>query len=271
MIVSCPSCETTFAIPDEAYAPGRKARCSNCAHVFSLPELKEELVQEQAPPAFTPQEPPESPDGQTELPPYVDEVMGMTEEELELPARPKSKGKLIALALAGLICLGGLGYGGYFIYKLWRSDDVSAAKSPDAAQQELVKNLALANVRQYMITNNERVGRMAVVEGKVINNFTTPKELIRVEVTLYDSKGAVLSARQQYAGVTLSLFQLQVLSKDELCKALDNRIEILTNNVNIQPGAEVPFMAVFFDPPQGALEFGVKIIDVKDPPAPAKK
>lgn len=269
MIVTCPSCETKFAIPDAVYAPGRKARCSNCTHVFPLPEL----APDPSPPVFSVPEPLESIDPPSdELPPYVDEVIGMSDEELELPPRPKNKIKYVALALAALICLGGIGYGGYFLLKLWRSDDVSTAKSPDAAQQELVKNLALANVRQYMITNNERIGRMAVVEGKVINNFTTPKELIRVEVTLYDNKGGVLAVRQQYSGVTLSLFQLQVLSKEELTKALDNRIEILTNNVNIQPGGEVPFMAVFFDPPQGALEFGVKIIDVKDPPAaPDKK
>ncbi|MCC8194362.1 MAG: zinc-ribbon domain-containing protein, partial [Deltaproteobacteria bacterium] len=39
MIVSCPSCETKFEIPDDKYRPGRKARCSNCGNVFALPDM----------------------------------------------------------------------------------------------------------------------------------------------------------------------------------------------------------------------------------------
>ena len=273
MIVHCPSCETQFSVPDELYKPGRKARCSSCAHVFPLPELAEPapaapVAQAAPPPVFSVPEPLENDPLEPDAPSDEDDQDGS--EKLSLPGKPKSKFKRIAILAALVICLGAAGYGGYAFYKLWRSGGTPPA-APDTAQQELVKNLALANVRQYMVANNERVGRMAVVEGKVINNFTTPKELIRVEVTLYDDKGAVLAVRQQYCGVVLSLFQLQVLSKDELTKALENRIEILMSNVNIKPGGEVSFMTVFFDPPQGALEFGVRIIDVKDPPPPSKK
>lgn len=39
MIVTCPSCETKFEIPDDKYRPGRKARCSNCGNVFVLPDM----------------------------------------------------------------------------------------------------------------------------------------------------------------------------------------------------------------------------------------
>ncbi len=276
MIVHCPSCETQFSVPDELYKPGRKARCSSCAHVFPLPELPgsapaappEPVPPVEPAPVFSIPEPLEDDFREPDAPIY--EETRDDDEKLNLPGKPKSKVKRVAVLAALLICLGAAGYGGYTFYKLWRSGGPPPA-APDTAQQELVKNLALANVRQYMVANNERVGRMAVVEGKVINNFTTPKELVRVEVTLYDDKGNVLATRQQYCGVVLSLFQLQVLSRDELTKALENRIEILMSNVNIKPGGEVPFMTVFFDPPQGALEFGVKIIDVKDPPPPSKK
>jgi hypothetical protein len=39
---------------------------------------------------------------------------------------------------------------------------------------------------------------------------------------------------------------------------------VLTNNTNLQPGAEVPFMTVFPNPPQDVQEFGVNVIDIKD-------
>lgn len=43
MIVTCPSCETKFEIPDDKYRPGRKARCSNCGNVFVLPDMAEDV------------------------------------------------------------------------------------------------------------------------------------------------------------------------------------------------------------------------------------
>ena len=45
---------------------------------------------------------------------------------------------------------------------------------------------------------------------------------------------------------------------------LNNKVELLANNTNIPPGGEVPFMILFYDPPENVAEFGVKIVDVKD-------
>ena len=45
---------------------------------------------------------------------------------------------------------------------------------------------------------------------------------------------------------------------------LNNKAELLANNTNIPPGGEVPFMILFYDPPENVAEFGVKIVDVKD-------
>jgi predicted Zn finger-like uncharacterized protein len=36
VLVACPACDTNFSLRDELFKPGRKARCSNCGHVFSL-------------------------------------------------------------------------------------------------------------------------------------------------------------------------------------------------------------------------------------------
>ena len=68
----------------------------------------------------------------------------------------------------------------------------------------------------------------------------------------------------------LSLFQLQVLSEKEMESFLNNKVEILTNNTNVPRGGEVPFMVLFYAPPEGIAEFGVRIVDVKDVPAQDK-
>ena len=64
----------------------------------------------------------------------------------------------------------------------------------------------------------------------------------------------------------LSLFQLQVLSEKEMESFLNNKVEILTNNTNVMRGGEVPFMVLFYAPPEGVAEFGVRIVDARDVP-----
>lgn len=139
----------------------------------------------------------------------------------------------------------------------------TAAKKPEETAK--VKDIMLQNVRQYYVSN-EKAGQLFVIEGKAVNNFKTPKEMIRIEATLFDEKGGTLASQDELAGNTVSLFQLQVMTRDELKNALSSQVGILTNNTNIAPGGETPFMVVFFDPPEAVKEFGVKVIDAKDPP-----
>ena len=110
------------------------------------------------------------------------------------------------------------------------------------------------------------MGRGFVIEGKVVNEFPEPKELVTVEAAIYDKDKKTLATKKQLGGVQLSLFQLQVLSEKEMESFLNNKVEILTNNTNVPRGGEVPFMVLFYAPPEGVAEFGVRIVDVKDMP-----
>lgn len=137
--------------------------------------------------------------------------------------------------------------------------------APKPEETAKVKDIMLQNVRQYYVSN-EKAGQLFVIEGKAVNNFKSPKEMIRLETTLFDEKGGSLASQEDLAGNTVSLFQLQVMTRDELKSALASQVGVLTNNTNIAPGGEAPFMVVFFDPPETVKEFGVKVVDVKDPP-----
>lgn len=139
-----------------------------------------------------------------------------------------------------------------------------APVSPEESAK--VKNIVLQNVRQYFVTN-EKAGQLCVIEGKAVNKFKTPKEMIQLKANLFDDKGAVLTSKTIMCGNTVSLFQLQVMTKQELETALSSQVGVLTNNTNIQPDGETPFMFVFFDVPETLAEFVVKVIDAKDPPA----
>ena len=96
-----------------------------------------------------------------------------------------------------------------------------------------------------------------VIEGKVVNEFPDPKELVSVEAAIYDKDKKPLATKKQLGGVQLSLFQLQVLSEKEMESFLNNKVEILTNNTNVPRGGEVPFMVLFYAPPEGIAEFEI--------------
>ena len=131
----------------------------------------------------------------------------------------------------------------------------------------LVSKLELRDVRQYQV-KNEKVGQLIVIEGKVKNNFPTARELIRLVAELYDAQGNMLASRQQLAGNSMSSFQLEVLDREELDKALNNKLDIVEANTNVLPGNEVPFTVVFVDPPEDASDYKVRIAEASLPERP---
>ena len=227
MEVRCPNCSSRFNLPDQLARPGVKLRCSVCKTVFAYDPAEQLATQGPLP---------------------------------DMPVKKRvSLGKLLGLLLLVLVCAGGA---------YWYVKHSAAEKDGPPTEQELAKKvemLTMRNVRQYYV-DNEKVGKVFVIEGKVVNEFPEPKELVTVEAAIYDKDKKTLATKKQLGGVQLSLFQLQVLSEKEMESFLNNKVEILTNNTNVPRGGEVPFMVLFYAPPDGVAEFGVRIVDVKDIP-----
>ncbi len=189
-------------------------------------------------------------------PPARDKRPATTEPE-------KKKKKLLLIAgslLLFLLCLAGA-----LVWQFVMKDSPDPQALSEAEMANRVRLLTMRNVRQYIV-DNEKIGKVFVIEGKVVNEFPEPKEMIAVEGAIYDKDKRVLATKQQRCGTQLSLFQLQVLSEKEMDSFLNNKMEILTNNINVKQGAEVPFMVLFYAPPEDVAEFGVRIVDVKDVP-----
>lgn len=252
MIVTCPNCSTKFNLPDELASPGANLRCSVCKYVFPLPDEEPESPRQEA----------LSLDGMDDADPGLD----YDHLPLERPRRKSGSHKGLFISLGLLVLAVAVAYGTWTYTPLLDGVKKLMASQPEENPADLVKLIALRGVRQYNI-NNEKIGNISVIEGKTVNGFPDPRELIRVEAALYDAAGNVLVSKQQLAGTSVSLFQLQVLGEQELEQALANKIDILTNNTNVAPGGEVPFMVVFYNPPDNAAEFGVKVIDARLPPA----
>ena len=239
MEIVCPSCSSKFNLPDTAVRLGAKLRCSVCKTVFPLSDMA----------------PQESEDiARGKRPPY---------EPLRM-AKPMRSKKILFFCLAALVILGGAAGGGLWWHIKGKAGNIAATHSGSIPLAQKVEKLTMRNVRQYYVIN-EKIGTISVIEGKVVNGFSAPKELIEVEAALYGQDKSPLVSKKQFAGTLLSLFQLQVLGEKELESFINNKLEVLTNNTNIPPGGEVPFMVFFYNPPPTVMEFGVKIVDVRDP------
>ncbi len=236
MEVKCPQCASRFNLPDAAARPGAKLRCAVCKTVFSLPAPEAAAASPAAPGAARRE---------------------VRKEPLPELGHKRGGRRKLWLALLLVLLLAGAGAGGYVYFFTGETPPSEA----DIAKK--VELLTMRNVRQYNVLN-EKVGKVFVIEGRVVNEFPEPKELIALEGAIYDKDKKPLAVKKQLAGTQLSLFQLQVLSEKEMESFLNNKVEILTNNTNVLPGAEVPFMILFYDPPDDVAEFGVKIVDVKN-------
>ncbi len=189
----------------------------------------------------------------------------LTAEESKKGAGKRSKLPLV-MGVIALLVLGGLAY--YFLSQMV-GDQEPAQEETEATEEvittEQIKNFSLEDVKQYYV-DNEKVGKLFVVQGKVVNNFANPKELIKIEANLFDANGVSVVSKAMLIGNTVSLFQLQMLSKEELESAINNKVGILTANTNVPSGGEVPFVIVFYNPPESVQEFGIKVVSAKDPP-----
>lgn len=127
---------------------------------------------------------------------------------------------------------------------------------------DLDKRFKLQGVRQYYV-KNERLGSMLVVEGRAVNAGREPVDLVEVEARLFGAGGQVLTVKRAMAGVTVAVSQLETFLEADIEALLNDEAGILTTNRNVAPGNSVPFMVVFFNPPEGVVEFAVKVVDAQ--------
>ncbi|MBQ9537324.1 MAG: zinc-ribbon domain-containing protein [Desulfovibrionaceae bacterium] len=260
MEVKCPNCSSRFNLPDDMVKTGRKLRCSICRTVFALETPADPLQTPSTQEEVTIPEPePSKPLAMPDVTPHNTVFSDKLELEQSDTKSKKKKLTIIGTVLLFLLCV----VGAFIWHFVFNREEV--VNINDAELAEKVKLLTMRNVRQYIV-DNEKVGKVFVIEGRVVNEFPTPKEFIKVRATIFDKDKKPLAEKIQTCGTQLSTFQLQVLSEKEMESFLNNKIEILTNNVNVKTGAEVPFMVLFYAPPESVAEFEVRIVDVRDSP-----
>ena len=283
MIITCRRCSTKFRLDDALVSPLAKAKCTFCGNIFIMADGMENEDFQTAIDAHE-QTAPKAAMAEAESSKKAVEAILKDGDLYNVDGQGKKRKKSKAVLLAVLAVFLLLAAGGvvYFMDPLgWRAGQTDADAPPVAnnapeqpqgpANENLITdknelaNITLLDVKQYYVNNNKLGGQLFVIEGSVVNKFPTPVDLIRVEATLLDENKNPVVSNQQFCGISVSYFQLQVLTEKELTDALSNKLEVLAKNTHVQPEAKVPFIFVFRSVPPTVRAFGVKVIEAQKP------
>jgi predicted Zn finger-like uncharacterized protein len=227
MIITCPNCATKFRL-DEGRIPeeGSQARCSLCQHIF--PVRKTGQPESTRPPIIIPE--------------LIDERAALRKHSRGRPSFLVISSICILIFIFGAIVL--MAGDKYDDLEKWVS--FSTIKQYLGVGEEKEGKINLDKLRGYYAENNT-LGRIFVIEGNAINQWTEPRSFIRIKGTLLDVQGRKIQERTVYCGNIISEKDLREMSKEAIQKSLASQFGISFSNMNLAPGKFVPFMIVFTD------------------------
>lgn len=288
MKVECPNCQTKFNLPDDMVGPdGANVRCSLCKHVFHVdaptPEDFPGFGDSGATPDWPVEGEEEHPsrddfgaqlDAERKKDPFEDAGVSSSDfasidfGKAEKPSQGASKKTALLAVVLGLVVFAGIGATAAYFFEFWpfaKKPATSAMENaPPTAHKEAAPDysaqLPFESYTNYFV-DNDKVGKLFVIEGKLVNRSPATLGQITIEATLLDSKEAPVLSKVITAGPKASNFELKTLSKEDLESRLASRQEILLNNGQVKPGDEVPFMVVFTNIPDNVKNFSLKLKD----------
>lgn len=163
------------------------------------------------------------------------------EVSFEAPSEKKALRRIIAIAAVGLLLLIGAGV-------IYFNMGTRLLPKPSAPQ----KTMDLVGMKGYYI-NNTSLGQLFVIEGKVISNLNTSKEVTGIHGILFDKKGKQVKDAWVAPGRIIEQDELKNISTTELEKRFKDRKGM------IPPKGTVPFMIVFQGVAGELAEFSVEI------------
>ena len=183
------------------------------------------------------------------------------------PMKKKKKSSKTLVLLFILVLLGGAGY----LLPQYTDIKIPAIKMPDLSGIPVVGKYFGSPTQEAIVpvetslagdwVQNQQAGRLYTIQGRVKNDYTSPRSYIRVTGRVYADGRKFQKAAKAYCGNILSPEELATLPLVEIQKKLSNRTGANNSNVKVAPGKEVPFMVVFGDLPADVelQEFAVEI------------
>ncbi len=107
---------------------------------------------------------------------------------------------------------------------------------------------------------SQKAGQLFVIKGMVTNNYPKPRSFILLKGTILDDKGKVVKIKMAYAGNTFAEKQIKETPIEGLNQGLKTRAGRNRMNLNLQPGATIPFMIIIDKLPENVSEFTVEAV-----------
>ena len=211
-----------------------------------------------------------------ELPP-IDEEEGVTTatadmrrgeagegvEDTDPPIPRVKKGRSRALPIILLILLlilGGAAAVYYFAPNL--IPDSIPFLQPSKKQEVIDPGVARLSFKAVTgsFIQSQKAGQLFVIKGMVTNNYPKPRSFILLKGTILDDKGEVVKIKMAYAGNTFAEKQIKETPMEGLNQGLKIRAGRNRMNLNLQPGATIPFMIIIDKLPENVSEFTVEAV-----------
>lgn len=106
---------------------------------------------------------------------------------------------------------------------------------------------------------NDSAGKLFIITGQVKNGYTVARSHIQVNGKIYSQGKQLVKSENVFSGNILSDLDLKNLSFDDIRSRLNNKDGLQMANVDVKPGATVPFMLVFSDLPENLEEFTIEV------------
>ncbi len=204
---------------------------------------------------------------QTAIFPPMDTMEDETDKDYDplKESPPERKSSKLSMAVVIPLILIVLGVGGAVV--AWKADLIPSSLlsllKPSAEKKEATdpgaRLLQFGSVSGVFV-NSEKRGPLFVIRGMVNNKYPENRRYILIKGSILNNKGDVVVAKTAYAGNTFSEEELKTLPLDEITKAADNRDGMARQNLDVAPGAMVPFMIVFAELPDDLSEFTVEAV-----------
>lgn len=187
--------------------------------------------------------------------------MEMTDEFTPKKAKKSRRSPLMVALLIVLV----ITLGAYFAFKAMGGGalNLESISKLIAGNKNPLDGLEIdeTKVSHYYTVNNQ-VGKILVVEGVVLNTSDVPKSQIKVMIKLYDENQEIIKNSQSYCGNILNLSELKSLSKNQITKDLNKKVN--PANARVEPKTSINFILVIFDVPNKSHYFDVEIVSAEN-------
>jgi len=175
------------------------------------------------------------------------------------PKAPSGKPSVALLALLFMVLAGG---GAYLAFTETGQQTlrtlIPSMESLWLGGKESVKPYSIGNLIGYYETG-DKAGRMFVIKGVATNQGRKKKSGIRIRAELLDGSHQTIAEKTVYGGNIIT--GLRSADQETIETAMSNRFGDKLSNVDVAPGKSVPFMLVFFNPPEGIEEYRLEALD----------